>query len=371
MMHLWGKVYLEFDFRVYFAYNRFVVSKKYGFQFDQGAPVGVSTLHAFGQRLEDVIGDGKQFTTFGDFLAAVEAKQQEKNKPVYIYADREAYLEIATRWLKYILPNASLETIQMILRLQFVKEDSLAGIAGLGKGNDRPEMWYSPVDDNPFIEQIFDSAVEAEAMHTHYDDVKDRLSIEYLLPTFRSGDERFNEAFLSTFYAFMCRRLRDEVYDWRRYISLNIQNPKMMQLLDIPLDCFEIDLVPKALPLTNPRYWNRNGNFFAHSANPALMVDQMSIKDVEAMQELIRELREPYEASAGAPVRHAEGLIIDLLPYLVRGKILAIEAEEILADDRFAARNVWSGDEVDKVNFWLIDKLLKLQPDQLNEYILR
>lgn len=370
MMHLWGKVYLDFDFRVRTDKNRFVVSREFGFPLDQSLASAGGLLHGFGKTLDDLIGSGKQFPTLVAFFEHVQKIQVDVAEPVIIFADRAAYLQVATRWLSSILPAASLQTISEILDLHFHKELTVAGIGGVNQTNDRSKIWYDKAVDQELI-TLFYNLPETPDFQAFFEKVKGALSIELLLPNFRAGGSHHNATFFKTLCNFLTRWLRDEIYDWRRYAQLNIQNPKVMSILEVPEGVFDLELVPKARPLTNPRFWNVNGNFFARSSNPALLLAEMTEEDISEMQALIHSLRRDYSAEMGAVIQEAEELIIDLLPILAKGSLVKSEAEQIINDERFSARSLWSGDDINKVNFFLIDKLLKRSPAELQEFILR
>lgn len=357
MMHLWGKVYLDFDFRTFLTHHRYVISEENGFPFDESSPLGKETLHGYATNLDVIIGKGREHETLTDFLEAVRDKQLELGEPVTIFADRKAYLQLATRWLKDIFPSAPLETVKHILHLHFKKEQVVAGIPGAGKGNDAAQLWYDQTKDDGLISAFFSVPTNQE-FQAFFDIIADTVSIEYLLADFLADGKR-TPAFLKTLHKFLTRRVMSEVYDWRRYVQVNIQNPRLMVQLDVPADALDLELVEAAHPFTNPRYWNKNGNFFESSSNPALLLDELSQEDIFDLQSLVKLLRRKHNAQTLTSIREEEELIVDLLPLLTQPELTAEQAREIIDDPRFAAHHLWAGDEIDKVNFFLVDKLLQ------------
>lgn len=370
MMHLWGRVYLDFDFRVYFSQNRLVISEQYGNPFDRSSSeTGFQTLHAYGHNLQDLVGQDKKYATLTAALVDIERIHQDVNKSVVIYCDKTAYVQFAARWLKAILPNSTVDSVFEILKLHIAKEKAISGFIKTGVNN-IDAIWNVDAEARAVIEATFTAPIASE-FDEFFDDIKSTLSIEYLLPTFLAGDTRYDRPFLDALYNLLSRKAVNEVYDWRNFIHTNIQTALVKEMFEVPDGVYDLEMVPTLVPLTNPRFWNRTGSLFPDSTNPALQLTEMTTEDAQGLVTLLSALRDPYTSGPAQPIVMTEVMALGLIPLLTKGRLLAIEAKSILQNPSFTAISLWSGDEIKKVNFYLVDMILQSDPASLSPYVLR
>lgn len=370
MMHLWGRVYIDYDFNISETQDRFVISTANGHPFARDiSEVGYLTLHTHGLSLTDLIGQDKKYASMAALLADAHRVQEERNKSVVIYCDKPAFIEIATLWLKTILPNATAETIKEILTLYTAKEKAISGFVYTGVSRiDR--IWNVDADADAVIDSslLKDIGPEFDAF---FEVIKTTISIEYLLPTFLSGDTRYDRPFLDSMYNLLSRKAVNEVYDWRNFICTNIQTTLVKQMFNVPDGAYDLESVPSLEPLVNPRFWNRTGLMHPNSSNPALLLTEMSMEDAQSLVTLLTSLRDPYASGPAKPIVMTEVMVLDLIPLLTKGRLLAVEARDVLEHPSFTAISLWSGQEIMKVNFYLVDKILQSDPADLVQYCLR
>jgi hypothetical protein len=111
MLHLFNKVYLEFDDKIEINFDRVVISEKYGIQMLQLLDqVAYGKLITFGKSYDEVI-DGD----FYKFIESVRDFGIESNKKIIIYCDKSSYKKFTAQWFKSTLPNLNFDAFKTIV----------------------------------------------------------------------------------------------------------------------------------------------------------------------------------------------------------------------------------------------------------------
>jgi hypothetical protein len=126
MLHLFKKVYVEFDSIIDNNIDRLVLSEVHG----KGVLNSIEKLFAGAQlgyftSLDEAVGEGKQYNNFLELLVAINAHTDETGKIVVIYADQASFLKVACNWMKAVFANPTAEGSWTFLKYHFLKETYL------------------------------------------------------------------------------------------------------------------------------------------------------------------------------------------------------------------------------------------------------
>jgi hypothetical protein len=111
MLHLFNKVYLEFDDRIEINLDRVVISEEHGYPMHQLLDkVSYGELLAHGKTYQEVIG-----VDLNGFISSIKSHGDTTGKKVVIYCDKHAYKSFIAQWFKVILPNLDFDGFKTII----------------------------------------------------------------------------------------------------------------------------------------------------------------------------------------------------------------------------------------------------------------
>ena len=86
MLHLFNKVYLEFDSKIEINFDRVIISERFGLPMYQALDkIAYGELISHGKSLEEVAPD------FIAFLTSIKDGSESNNKKIIIYCDKDNY----------------------------------------------------------------------------------------------------------------------------------------------------------------------------------------------------------------------------------------------------------------------------------------
>ena len=206
MIHLFNKVYLEFD-----SYNdqkrdRIIVSKTLGTQFDTS--VG------------KIIYETNELTNVtNDFPSFIE-KAKSSDGVVMVYADKEAFIAILTRWVKAITASCDKETFNSFIKLSLFK------IRALDKDTLSGNLSDYTID-LPTVDQF---STEFDSVDISIEDSKkirtniSQYSYEFLLATYLTDQLCYSTEFKNTLLNLLKRQTKETISEVKTNINLNIMN---------------------------------------------------------------------------------------------------------------------------------------------------
>ena len=124
MLHLFNKVYLNFDDSIDCHTNRYVISEEAGNEMHQELQTTYrGTLINYAKNRNEM---QTKYNGLDSFFESVCAKQKELNTKVVIYCDTQAFLELSVIWLKSVLPFAESSDIEKYLQIFLHHEKIIA-----------------------------------------------------------------------------------------------------------------------------------------------------------------------------------------------------------------------------------------------------
>jgi hypothetical protein len=122
MIHLFNKTYLDIDKFIDDSQDRIVISAQNGFRLlGRPEPEQYGWLHAYGTTFDEVVGEGKTFSSLYDMLAFCLTKNDTDNRRVIIYCDKATYMLLCALWFKTIFQSITASQAYKIIKADFSK----------------------------------------------------------------------------------------------------------------------------------------------------------------------------------------------------------------------------------------------------------
>jgi hypothetical protein len=253
MLHLFNKVYLEFDNKINVDIDRVVISEQYGVPMSsEFEKYTYGQLIRFTKSIEDLSSD----ITFDDFILELRGHSNRTNKKLIVYCDRTNYIRFMASWLKLMMPNLDYDTykkiaILTIYRERCVSNTQLSSHNTLDVGpifEDFTEEDWRDGWNNKIAGQISPALMGVS------------ISYEFLLANYLAGDTNYTEDLLKTSHLFLRRFFQECFTDNRQMVLLNINNHRMQQALgyeELPVDYSNDPLkdIPFFQYYTDPVIW--------------------------------------------------------------------------------------------------------------------
>lgn len=257
MLHLFNKVYLEFDDNIEIGYDRVVISQQYGNQMLQALDkVAYGELLAYGKTYEDIMTE-----SFVGFISSLKDHGNTTGKRIIIYCDSTAYKKLISKWFKIILPELDLEAFKTIVdytiyNQRIVSNTQMSSVHSISMTT----LWDGLTDiDEHWNEATALNANEKESfemLHLNY-------SYEFLMATYLSGDSSYKEPLRKTMHMFMRRWFSEVFTDNRQMVLLNLVNHKFQSTIGINpenIDLTAIDPlanIPQMASYSDDEIWER------------------------------------------------------------------------------------------------------------------
>lgn len=227
MLHLFNKVYVEFDDKIEIGFDRVVISERYGIpMLQQLDKVAGGELLSFGKSYKEVIGND-----FINFLTSLKDFGTTSDKRIIIYCDNDAYKKLVAQWFVLIMPDLTLKEFKTIIKYtvynqRITSNTQLSSVHSVDMNN----LWEGIGE----VDAAWKSAkVLPEAQVNTFKGLGVNLSYEFLLASYLSGDDRYKEAFRKTLHMFLRRWFKEILSDNRQMVLLNLTNHRFLSTFNI------------------------------------------------------------------------------------------------------------------------------------------
>jgi hypothetical protein len=252
MLHLFNKVYLEFDNKINVDIDRVVISEQYGVPMSsEFEKYTYGELIRFAKSIEDLSSE----ITFNDFILELRGHSNRTNKKLILYCDKINYIRFMASWFKLMMPNLDYETYKTIAVLTIYRERCVSNTS-LSSQN--------TVDVGPIFEEFTDADWQDGWDNKILGQISPALmgvniSYEFLLANYLAGDTNYTEDLLKAAHIFLRRFFQECFTDNRQMVLLNINNHRMQEVLEYE----EVPLNFSVNPL-------QNIPFFQYYADPVI-----------------------------------------------------------------------------------------------------
>lgn len=224
MLHLFNKVYLEFDNKINVDIDRVVISEQYGLPMSsEFEKYTYGQLIRFTKNMQELSSE----ITFDDFILELKEHSNRTNKKLIVYCDRINYIRFMASWFKLMMPNLDYETYKTIAILTIYSERCVSNTQLSSQNTidvgpifqDFTDQDWQDGWDNKILGQISPALMGVS------------ISYEFLLANYLAGDTNYTEDLLKTSHLFLRRFFQECFTDNRQMVLLNINNHRMQQVL--------------------------------------------------------------------------------------------------------------------------------------------
>jgi hypothetical protein len=346
MLHLFNKVYLEFDDKIEINFDRVVISEKYGIQMLQLLDqVAYGKLITFGKTYDEVIS-----TNLIEFIKTLKEFGDISDKKIIIYCDKLAYKNFISQWFKIILPAADYTTFKTIVdytiyNQRIVSNTQLSSIFSI----EQTTLWEN-IDD---LETHWAAAKElTNDEKSEFKSIGLNLSYELLLADYLSGSVNYEAELKKTMHTFLRRWFKESFTDNRQMVLLNIGNHRFQEALGI--DSTRVDItstdplanIPQLSAYADDSIWENQGIF--------CNLEGLSETQINSLNSTIMNIYEKFE---GMEIDRSVFSLFQYLGAASRSELTKVEMDELLD---FIVNNPFDTNLVPRFDFQNVNFVLML-----------
>lgn len=227
MLHLFNKVYLEFDDKIDINYDRIVISEQHGLQmYNVIDKIAYGELMTYGKTYEEVVTE-----SFVGFISSIRDHAANSGKKVIIYCDNDAYKKFMAQWFAVILPGMTKKEFRTIVDYTIYNQriTSNTQLSSVYSTNLK-SLWEG-------VGSIDDAWKKTKAFTEHeletFKQLDINFSYEFLLAAYLSGDDTRKEELRKTMHMFLRRWFKELLTDNRQMVLLNLTNHKFLSTFNI------------------------------------------------------------------------------------------------------------------------------------------
>jgi len=224
MLHLFNKVYLEFDHKINVDIDRVVISNQFGVQMStEFEKYTYGQLIRYSKSLEDLNDE----IVLDDFILELKGHGDRTNKKIIIYCDKQNYLKFIASWMNLMMPNLDFDTFKDIANLTIYRERCVSNTQ-LSSQNavniDSIFQAFTSDDWEYGWENKVNGQISPALMGVN-------ISYEFLLANYLAGNRDYVEPLLLTAHRFLRRFFQEIFTDNRQMVVLNINNHRFQEAL--------------------------------------------------------------------------------------------------------------------------------------------
>ena len=327
MLHLFDKVYLEFDEKIDINYDRVVISEQYGKPMANDLnKIAYGELLAYG-------------TTYNESLAGSDIVQLIKRlknqvdktgKKVIIYCDKEGYKTFISQWYKLILPKLDLESFTTLMKFTLFNERSVSNtqlssnyaikLQGIWEDlGDLNAYWNTPL-------------ILSETRMKLFKSLDLSLSYEFLVASYLAGSNEYKDELKNTMHMFMRRWFKEAFTDNRQMVIMNAGNHAFQKAFDFyPHEIDVTSLNPlegiEALQsYADPELWVLSDDYYTGIFGTC-KIEGISQEKLNSLKETMKNVYEKYE---GMQINNSIFDVLNWVDIAARDEITDSELDEIL-----------------------------------------
>lgn len=329
MLHLFKKVYLDFDDNIDINFDRVVISERFGITvWTEIEKLYSGRLFDYGKNLNTL----QSYTSFLDMIVKLSDIVKETNKPIYIYADKDNYYKIISLWYKIILPNASLADIISYVKLNFAYKNFWKYV----RGNKEMSSDNFLFDETKLITEYNAISVDRNEYLSFINDNAGSFSIELLLSSYMYNGSR-KEELKKSLLTLIKIEISRCFYEYKEILLMNLTNNDYLNSLGANknytidnLSEIVADQSPILKTMFDPNIWKIVGNGVYDittnllNTNSEDMIYFKNITDAD-IDNIERFLNITSDNNPGV-----HGFILNTLKIIKKGSITDSELDEIL-----------------------------------------
>lgn len=364
MLHLFKKVYIEFDTKISIDHDRVVISEQYGIpMYEALDKVAGGDLIMYGQSLEDVIGEGNIYPTLIDLFTTLSARVESTDKTTIIFADETTYVKITSWWFNILLPNATCENIYNILKSQVFSEEMFSNskfsLSSINSDFDRNVIGTLSEFEN--ISNAPRNKKEGEFIKS----IIPHISVEYLFASYMF-DGSHKKEFKASIKPLISKDLEKYLYELKEIFLVHILHPRLQEELSTSqtytfsnLDEIVNDTSPLISVFFKPTIWNNTG-LTTPTSSGSVNFKGITTEDIKHIREYATIVGSLWEEEKPYTFIKSDIMKLDFIPFLqsptiTNASLDAIVAFELVKEHSAGSYNAIS---IETVNHYLVDHII-------------
>jgi hypothetical protein len=214
MFHLFNKTYLHIEPCIDTNENRIVISEGNGFQMLQVLEqISFGRLYSAGQRVSDIVGPDKTYTSVNDMFEFCLNFNKTTNKRMVIYCDQTAFMTLASIWFKTIFVDITVDAAYNIIKAYFSKLALVGDRDGARTTDAYREFIFTKLE---FL-TVFNSITLEQNSSSILEKVAGFRSVEYLTGSYLYNGSH-KEELKEKLFLIINRNIQDALEDlWRHF----------------------------------------------------------------------------------------------------------------------------------------------------------
>jgi hypothetical protein len=231
MLHLFKNIYVTTDKLIDLNYDRVVISPENGFDVLDSLKVNNGKLYSYSKTFEDLIGEGKQYSTAIEMFEFLSTIVESKRTKIVIYCDTYSFTKIMACWYKIIFAKPDKTACKILLdnsvyRFQIFYKSRYS----INHGN--LDFTYQFNIDN--FERDFDEIViDSNSRNSFIKKYKKNLSVEFLLATYFSGHQDLKSELKESIKILMKKDLEKYFYELKEIFWVHMYTDRYTKHLGL------------------------------------------------------------------------------------------------------------------------------------------
>lgn len=227
MLHLLKKVYLASDNTIDVNLDRVVISESHGIDTLQSIKVEGGLLISKAKNVDELVGEGKDYTNLTDFFDTLAKFCYNSDKRVVVYADEVNFIKIITYWYKLVFKNITKPACYNLIEnmlfkyCAFHRSRITTGIVSVSEFTINTETFNTVFDTTAVTNR--DEFIES---------YKQDLSVEALLATYLNTGQ-FKEELKSSIKTLMSKDLEKYFYELKEIFFVHILTKRFSDRLGL------------------------------------------------------------------------------------------------------------------------------------------
>lgn len=224
MLHLFNKVYLDFDHKINVDIDRVVISNKFGNQMStEFEKYTYGQLIRYSKTFEQLMDD----INIVDLIIELKGHGDRYGKKIIIYCDKDSYLKFIATWMKLMMPSLDFDTFKDIANLSIYRERCVSNTQLSSQNAVTIDAIFDEFTTDDW-KTGWDNKIEGQISPAL---MEFNISYEFLMANYLAGDRDYVEPLLTTVHRFLRRFFQETFTDNRQMVMLNINNHRFQEAL--------------------------------------------------------------------------------------------------------------------------------------------
>jgi len=366
MLHLFNKLYIDFEETISLDFDRVVISANNGF----GLKDGITKIHGgnllgFATSYDELIGVGKSYPNFFTFIHSLK----NVDKTTIIYTDKANFYKVVANWYKVIMPNATADEVSKYVKSNWYRA-KVWSVSRRRIAQSVVSIEHETFDSDLLTTEWNNVTVNSSDWTDFITEQAGKFSIELLLASYIKDGSRKSEL-KSIMKVLLKKQIENTLYELKEEVVSNLNNKSYMTALGA--STYDIDTFYNAIddtalsPFFKSTIW-KSEYIKVGSSKQSIDISAVTADDITAYKNLY--------TTIGQTDYMMEIKLLDYIDFVKGdGELSDTQLDQIIQDEidnplRFGS---FYGPSLESVNTYFVDHILQQKKDNntdsLNPYV--